>query len=169
MDKSKKDHTGFRNGLLFCFHCGQSYDLHLPQPVDMATAMMKQFSKTHKDCEPTWKEWVADQSMSPEARAALWWNNGEHGRSSDTIWNIMMGNGHGNRIAHPIDPDDFKRCYKLLQAIPEWIPCIVELKELSPQWANLIANWDKLTEMYEDFVITQKDNGMHDFMQTLIK
>ena len=50
---------------------------------------------------------------------------------------------------------------------------INELKELSPEWANLVDNWDKLTEMYEENVRmewkTYKRIGMYDFMQTLIR
>ena len=54
--KKKKGNTGFRNEKLFCYNCGASYDLNLPQPTSMAGAMMIQFAKDHEDCEKTWTE-----------------------------------------------------------------------------------------------------------------
>ena len=53
---------------------------------------------------------------------------------------------------HPHDPDDFSRCYKLLEAVPEWKILVPGLAVLSKEWKALSENWDKLTEMYEQNV-----------------
>ena len=54
----------------------------------------------------------------------------------------------------------------------KWRSQLHKLKPLSIQWSNLVDNWDKLTEMYEQ---NKKENwknadkiGMYEFMQTLI-
>jgi hypothetical protein len=77
------------------------------------------------------------------------------------------------RINYPYDPDDFSRCYKLLEHVPEWKKELDKLKPLCKEWSNLVDNWDKLTEMYEQ---NKKENwenskqiGMFEFMQTLIR
>ena len=48
-----------------------------------------------------------------------------------------------------------------------------KLKKLSEPWNNLVDNWDKLTEMYEQNVKENWKNskaiGMYEFMQTLIR
>jgi hypothetical protein len=80
--KKKKSHTGFRNGDLFCFNCGGSYKMPLPQPLSMAGALMIQFSKDHKDCVKTWTTPVADPALSENERAIWWIQNGEHDTSS---------------------------------------------------------------------------------------
>ena len=104
---------------------------------------------------------------------AMWWiANGERGLSSETMWNCLMDNTDFP-ISWPYDPDDFSRCYKLLQAVPEWRLKLYKLKPLSKEWNNLIENWDKLTGMFEENRRTHWENsekiGMYEFMQTLIQ
>lgn len=88
------------------------------------------------------------------------------------MWNCFMNNEKFD-INHPYDPDDFSRCYKLLQQIPEWKQSLNRLKPLSPQWNNLVDNWATLTQMYEQNVKEKWKNykkiGMYEFMQQLIK
>lgn len=172
--------TGFRNGELFCFNCGTSYKMNLPQPVDMASAMMIQFDKDHEKCKQTWKEPVNEVTEKSEEDNANWWAiNGEHGLSSKAMFNKLciglqvraMPLDYYNQKQHPCDPDDFKRCYKLLNAVPQWKGRLSELKELSPVWSALIDNWDKLTEMYEENIRTNwvnyKEIGMYELMASL--
>jgi hypothetical protein len=78
--------------------------------------------------------------------------------------------GHKNfEINHPYDPDDFSRCWKLLEAVPEWKTELHKLKPLSEAWSNLVDNWDKLNEYFMDIQKGKKANGMYEFMQTLIR
>lgn len=106
-------------------------------------------------------------------KKAMWWiANGEIGASSKTMWNCLMNN-EVFPINYPYDPSDFSRCYKLLEIVPEWNNDLYKLKGLSKEWNNLIDNWNKLTEMYEENEKTNwkehKRIGMYDFMQTLIE
>mgnify|MGYP003480224431 CR=1 FL=1 len=172
----KKSHTGFRNEKLFCFNCGQSYEVTYPQPVDMYTAILKQFEKTHAKCLPTWKEPINEVEGKTEHENAKWWKfTGEHGMSSQTMFNLFSSHLHitpfSYGINYPHDPDDFKRCYKLLQAVPQWKERLSELKTLSPVWEKLVDNWDKLTAMFEENVRTEWKEyeriGMYEFMKSL--
>lgn len=164
--KKPINHTTIRNGNLFCTHCGGQFVLVLPMKADDVVKKTDSFNKLHADCPPTWKEPEPDQSKTVNEKALWWIANGRVGMSSKTMWLKFMGQpvGYPN---HPHDPDDFSRCYKLLEAVPEWKEKIPKLKELSPQWSNLADNWVKLTQMYE----SKADNGheMYDFMQVLLE
>lgn len=174
-----KGHTGFRNGDLFCFNCGTSYKMNLPQPVTIASAIMKQFAEDHKNCIKTWTEPLNKGNEKTEEQNANWWaENGEHGLSSKTIFNRLCTTIGVRRLpmgswgeTTPSDPDDFKRCYKLLQAVPQWKAKLHLMKEVSPVWARLVDNWDKLTEMYEQNVREDWKNykkiGMYEFLESL--
>jgi hypothetical protein len=164
--------TTIRNQKLFCLNCGAEYSLNFPISPKDFSKKTKAFDTLHKDCKKTWQEPQADQSKSLQERALWWIANGETGSSSKTMWNCFMGAANFE-INHPYDPDDFKRCYKLLKAVPEWNTHLYKLKPLSRQWSNLVDNWDKLTEMYElnekEGWKNYKEIRMYEFMQTLIK
>jgi hypothetical protein len=174
MRKKNQGTTGFRNGDLFCFNCGTAYNMNLPQPVTMASAMMIQFEIDHKDCLKTWTEPIADGNDGKSMIENMqWWRtHGEQGVSSKTMFKYIGGiDITGGRESHPHDPDDFKRCYKLLQAIPQFKQNLHLMKEVSPVWSKLVDNWDKLTEMYEQNVKEDWKNykkiGMYEFMDSL--
>lgn len=163
--------TTIRNNKLLCLNCGGEFALKMPMPVKEMTNKIDSFNKLHKDCEKTWTEPQADQSKDVEQKAMWWIANGHVGMSSKTMWLHFMGQKN-ERINHPYDPDDFSRCYKLLETVPEWKIRIKELRILSTEWRNLSENWNKLTEMYEQNTKEEWKNyekiGMFEFMQTLI-
>ena len=177
--KKTKGKTGFRNEKLFCFNCGGSYQIPYPQPVSMATALMTQFAKDHKDCEPTWKEPTNETEGKTELQNAEWWAiNGEHGTSSTTMFNHLSRTLQIRALknegpTHPSDPDDFSRCYKLLRAVPQWKGKLNNLRTISPVWEKLVDNWEKLTEMYERNVKEDwkyhKQIKMYEFMNSLME
>ena len=163
--------TTLRNQNLFCLNCGSEHVLHYPVPIDEMSKKMKAFDVLHKDCKKTWTQPQVDQNKDVMQKAMWWIANGEKGNSSETMWNCLMGN-KGFPINHPYDPDDFSRCYKLLKTVPEWNKQLEKLKPLSIAWSNLINNWSKLTEMFEQNEREQWKNykkvGMYEFMKTLI-
>lgn len=166
-------HTTIRNEKLFCTHCGGEYALKYAIEIGKMTEKIDAFTTLHADCEKTWVEPVPPQnSNSTIVEKATWWlANGETGSSSKTMYNCLIGNKKFE-IHHPYDPDDFKRCYKLLNAVPEWKTKLHKLQCLSPQWNNLVNNWDKLTEMYEQNERTNWENykqiGMYEFMKSIL-
>ena len=163
--------TTIRNEKLFCLNCGGEFALKFPMEITEMTNKTKSFNELHKDCQLTWVEPIADQSKDIEQKAMWWITNGHVGMSSKTMWQHFM-NQPVVRLNHPYDPDDFSRCYKLLEAVPEWKPRILELTVRSNAWKNLAENWDKLTQMFEENERndwkTSKKIGMYEFMQTLI-
>lgn len=169
---NKESHTTIRNQNLFCLNCGGEHKIVYPIGISEMSELTNSFNILHKNCKPTWKEPQPEQINSAYQKAMFWQMHGERGSSSETMWNCLMGNT-GFRVSHPYDCDDFSRCYKLLQFVPEWKKELHKLKKLSPQWEKLVGNWDKLTEMYEqnvkeDFKNWQKI-GMGKFMEGLIK
>lgn len=85
------------------------------------------------------------------ARASWWRNRGEVGTSSGTIWSVMTGGAlpHGHASV-PWDPDDFSRCRKLLELIPEWRAQLHLVAQKYPEWTGLVANWDELDAMFDE-------------------
>lgn len=83
-------------------------------------------------------------------RANEWMATGEVGRSSKAIWLHFMHAQHTPLdVPAPYDPDDFRRCYILLNRVPEWRPRIVEMARYNREWAGLSAVWEELTALYE--------------------
>lgn len=141
-------------------------------PIDCYLDDMGNLVNTPVDCILKAMEAYEHQSKSINKKAMWWIANGKIGMSSKTMWNCLIGN-EDFPINYPYDPDDFSRCYELLEAVPEWKTELYKLKSLSKVWNNLIENWDKLTEMFEENRRTDWKHsekiGMYEFMQTLIQ
>lgn len=157
---------------MFCTHCGKEEKLNFPIGISEMTKAMDVFENLHKDCLPEWVEPKCDFSVGGiQDRADWWWIHGERGLSSETMWRIFLDKTQVFAY-HPIDPDDFKRCYKLLEVIPEWKDRLKELKPLSAAWSNLVDNWEELTRMFEKNVQEEwknyKEIGMYELMQKCI-
>jgi hypothetical protein len=170
---SKVNHTTIRNENLFCLNCGGEHALVYPMEISDMTKSMDAFNKLHSKCKPTWKEPTPNLETRISERASFWLKHGEQGMSSKAIFQRLGRHQFDKDYRnHPSDPDDFKRCYKLLEMIPEWKPLIGEMASVSKEWSNLSANWNKLTEMYEQNVKEDwknyKEIGMYEFMQSLI-
>ncbi len=165
--KSKVEHTIIRNQKLFCQNCGGEQIVPYPIVIPMFGAMVTAFNKMHKNCPKTWKEPEADLSQSIEQRANWWLTYGEHGLSSMAMFRTFHDSPA--QINHPSDPDDFRRCYLLLKAIPEWKAELSKVAKLSIPWHNLVMKWDELTKMLEEQFQTHKPNGMYELMQKCIE
>lgn len=89
-------------------------------------------------------ERAASPGLSPEA--AAWLASGERGISSNTMFEYLTGvkatRGWGR--SHPRDPGDFRRCRLLLECVPDLVPLLPRMAEVSPVWAALVARWDEL-------------------------
>lgn len=165
---TKTNHVRIRNEALFCSHCGSSQAVAYPVEIPVFTAMMDAFAKNHAECPKTWKEPELDQSLAVREKADFWWKHGERGISSMTMFAIFCGRHMPQRPCHPLDPDDFRRCYLLLKAVPEWREKLPLLKAHSSAWSNLVDHWDELTAMLEEMMAGKKSSAMYDLMQKLI-
>lgn len=57
-----------------------------------------------------------------------------------------------NRGSHPLDPDDFDRCLRLLEYVPEMRPHLHRMKEVSYVWAALVERWEEIERSHLDEV-----------------
>lgn len=80
--------------------------------------------------------------------AVRWIAVGERGLSSDAIFYKLTGirphNMSGDTSAHPHDPDDLSRCWRLLEQVPELAARIGEMSSVSREWAVLVVKWDEI-------------------------
>lgn len=166
--KSKVKHTTIRNDKFFCLNCGGEWQLQMPIPVKEFAEKGNAFNVLHQDCKPTWKQPVVSQDKDINEKMMFWLAQGERGISSETMFEKLSGKKlRDSYHCHPSDPDDFRRCYLLLETIPEWKSRLCELRDLSLVWDKLVTHWDRLTKMLEEQLKTHKTNGMYEFMKEL--
>lgn len=102
-----------------------------------------------------------------------WLANGDTGLSSETMAFMALG-VKKNHSHHPHDTSDLNRCLLLLEAEPMVRLSFPKLRELSPQWAALIDNWDELERMFLDEAGLVRDPFLlhtpktHDYMCKLL-
>lgn len=185
MSKSKEiSHIvmGSRNDFL-CTHCGTSESMNLPRKVTEIVAAEKVFRKAHKNCPKTWERPVripnAAESVDAFRENILWWLEfGEVGVSSNTILRItkhlQVGPYDFNKEwpnSTPSDPDDFRRCYLLLQAVPQLRTNMEYFFRKDFVWSGLIEHWKILETMLLDLMEKnnrgEKDDTMYKFMKFL--
>ena len=170
MARKHSEHTGMRNGKLFCFNCGEFMTLDMPMRVTLFTEVTKAFSKTHKDCLKTWEVPKPDMSQSFISRQNWWLTKGERGMSSDTIFSICTGTPVIRFRSTPCDPDDFRRCYLLLQALPELRDAFPALEKAGEVWKAIVQNWDHMVALLEKMIAAppaEKSTELYDFMKSI--
>jgi len=101
---------------------------------------------------------------NPEDR---WWKGTDTGVSSKTIFWVMTTNSPFNAASIPHDPDDFGRCYRLLDKFPQWKKKLDLVSSFHPEWKPFIENWSKLIELYEEEFESGKAEKLYDFMKKL--
>ena len=73
-----------------------------------------------------------------------WLSTGDTGLSSETIafWAgyDVMREDH----SHPVDPADFNRCLKLLDAAPLLRERLSKMAMLNDTWARFVERWDEI-------------------------
>lgn len=87
------------------------------------------------------------------AHFTSWLASGERGISSEAIVNQLTGKPVGRPWGgrdHPCDPDDFRRCERLLRDYPLARLTFPEaMRKRSDVWAALVDHWDELVELIE--------------------
>lgn len=143
------DHTTIRNKELFCLHCGGTNKIIYPIGIKEMTEKINDFNKLHAKCKKTWQQPMAVPTWPAHQKISFWLEHGERGLSSETICQSCGGVPLKSRGNHPLDVDDFKRCYNLLQMVPELKNKLDQLSNWSVTWEKLVNNWDELTQLYE--------------------
>lgn len=82
-----------------------------------------------------------------------WLASGSRGRSSEAIvgrlTGVPVGRPPTTRHDYPYDPDDFQRCERLLRAVPLARSALPLMRDVSPEWAGLVDDWDNLADLLE--------------------
>jgi hypothetical protein len=154
-----------------CFKCKHVFEgeLVVDAPIEVAIAAMKSIS-----CPKCGNREVglggaysgAPPLTTPiEVRASWWWDNGERGTSSETIFSAMSGKG-GHRFDYPYDPDDFRRCRALLDLIPEWRADLSKVSERFPWFTPFAENWDTFDALWNEEFPTGKAPKLYQAMQS---
>jgi hypothetical protein len=102
---------------------------------------------------------MSDTTLS--ADAVRWLTHGEQGISSKAIFHrLLLGETYDRWYPnYPLDPDDFKRCEKLLRQVPELRPRLSEMAAVHPVWAGLVSRWDEIAALIEEEVPGVFDEG----------
>jgi len=164
--KTKANATVIRNGSLFCLNCGGEKAIIYPIGMADFAKLTESFNELHKKCTKSWEEPKIEQSLSLMGKINFWLMYSERGISSETMVEVITGKKVCKYRGHPHDPDDFRRCYLLLNNIPELKPMLYKMKEESSVWSNLVDNWDTLTIKMEELLAGGK-NDMYEIMKKL--
>lgn len=101
-----------------------------------------------------------------------WLIHGQTGISSRFIAAVMLGAdpvvdrpywGH----THPIDPADFGRCYKLIEAAPGIQGHLDVLREADATWNAMVDEWQTMTDLYERDRESGKSTELYNLMKKL--
>lgn len=126
-----------------------------PDEVDAWEAEARQFARMRSDGDPE----------------LLWLYGPDVGCSSLTIFSVLNSRGHSMnsqwRLDIPHDPDDFGRCYRLLNAIPGWRERLPEVAAKYPRWKPYVAAWEELTRLFEEESPSGKCPKLYQRMQEL--
>jgi hypothetical protein len=164
MPKSKTDWVvvGGKHGeTAHCTRCGEGLTLG-PQPIYIWTAATEAFIKEHARCKP------GSYHETPTTTPLQWFLGRDTGTSSLAIFEVMTGTKSPHRsYSFPLDPDDFGRCYRLLNLFPEYRLRLPEVAERFPAWRPMVARWDEMTALYEEELPRGTAPKLYELMQEL--
>lgn len=96
-------------------------------------------------------------SVVPGMGLNAWLNSDETGSSSRYMAFVLSGGTFGDwwgrtipESAYPRDPDDFGRCLKLLQAVPEFQNNLSKMNDCGPEWQAVVQHWERWAELHHD-------------------
>lgn len=95
---------------------------------------------------------TAITELTMEQRLTRWALSGDTGTPSETLACAVLGIPDNNRrfgFDVPHDFDDFGRCYRLVQLVPEILTMWDKVVAACPAWAPIVERWDELVERYE--------------------
>jgi hypothetical protein len=88
----------------------------------------------------------------PLTAFAGWLASGERGVSSETIVGHLTGAQFTRCPSHPYDPDDLRRCERLLRQVPLARMAFPMMASCSDVWLRLVCEWDTLVATLEEEV-----------------
>lgn len=91
------------------------------------------------------------QKLTLQNKVAEWLANGvDVGMSSECIAFTLAFDIVPPRKSYPNDVSDFRRCFTLLNKVPELREHFQKMAEVSPIWKNLVEHWNELETFYKE-------------------
>lgn len=102
-----------------------------------------------------------------------WLRSDDTGTSSLTMAAVFFNAGkyafNSSRWCHPLDPADFGRCHRFLDAVPGARDLLPNMAKVSPVWKALIDHWEELTALYIEERPRNEAPKLYARMQELIE
>jgi len=117
---------------------------------------------------------LADKKTEQE-RSDWWAANGEIGNSSSTIYAVFNHGIRGKlRVAVtipdiPYDPDDFQRCHRLLEILPEWRANLSKVSGIYTIWEPFVREWSTMEALYAEEKPTGRAPKLWKLMKELVE
>ena len=103
-------------------------------------------------------------TMPIQVRANWWIKSGDRGISSETIyWAYHQTGMIGADI--PYDPDDFSRCRKLFDLMPEWRADLSEIVGIYEWYRPFVDRWDEMDRLWDEEAPTKKCPKLYGLMK----
>ncbi|HHP5494145.1 hypothetical protein ACTG16_23515 [Aeromonas sp. 23P] len=95
-------------------------------------------------------EFAKDSVMATDGMGlAAWLESDDTGLSSKYMACVLSGQ-FCSEYAYPRDPDDFGRCVRLLKAVPELAPKLIQMQGRGAMWDAVVENWDRWVAMLNE-------------------
>ena len=149
---------------IWCDRCDERHPMEGTIEIRTFVEIMKGFARAHRGCRG--RPLYPQPPRPPINNGEDWMRYGEVGTSSETIWSVLSG--------HPIrdpglpgDPDDFRRCHLLLEALPWWRGRLPEVAVVYPEWGPMVREWPRMTELFLEELPTGRAPRLYELMQKL--
>lgn len=109
--------------------------------VRQYNAIIRSANQMIADCER--EPVMASAGMGLDA----WRASDDVGLSSHYLASVLDG-GFVREYAHPADGDDFGRCVRLLDAVPEFRERLEKMRTKSEEWSRLVDCWAEAESLY---------------------
>lgn len=115
---------------------------------DVATLNVRQLNTVIKAADMIVDEIARETVRSTKGMGLeAWLRCDDVGLSSEYMARRLTGYGVA-RYSHPYDADDFGRCLRMLDAVPELKGRVGEMADASDIWCRLVSVWNEAAEKY---------------------
>lgn len=127
--------------------------------ANLAAGMPDALSSLRKQLEAGALSRATADNPGLSLAAVKWMSTGERGVSSETMFSALTGVDllDGDHGSHPWDTYDFRRCRLLLEQVPELVPLLPKMADVSEVWKDLVYLWDDICKAMD----TEAPNWRH--------